>query len=104
MAIPAVVGAFDHTVPEIIISKHAHKNENGIPYASPVNLTHSSDLKTMQEIFHVHLHVFPRFRGDGFGLKFSPEYYTRRPERPQLEEMAAKLAPLMFRAPRRTPR
>ena len=45
--------AFDHTVPEIIISKHAHKNENGIPYASPVNLTHSSDLKTMQEIFHV---------------------------------------------------
>ncbi|WP_051978194.1 alkaline phosphatase family protein [Edaphobacter aggregans] len=45
--------AFDHTVPEIIISKHAHKNENGIPYASPVNLSHSSDLKTMQEIFHV---------------------------------------------------
>jgi hypothetical protein len=40
-------------VGEIIISKHAHKNENGIPYASPVNLTHSSDLKTMQEIFHV---------------------------------------------------
>jgi phosphatidylinositol-3-phosphatase len=42
--------AFDHTVPEIIISKHARKNENGIPYASLVNLTHSSDLKTMQEI------------------------------------------------------
>jgi hypothetical protein len=45
--------AFDHTVPEIIISKHAHKNEHGIPYASTVNLTHSSDLKTLQEIFHV---------------------------------------------------
>ncbi len=45
--------AFDHTVPEIIISKHAHKNENGIPYASTVNLTHSSDLKTMEEIFHL---------------------------------------------------
>ena len=40
-------------MPEIIISTHAHKNENGIPYASPVNLTHSSDLKTLQEIFHV---------------------------------------------------
>jgi hypothetical protein len=26
---------------------------NGVPYASPVNLTHSSDLRTMQEIFHV---------------------------------------------------
>ena len=27
-----------------------------------------------QEVFHVHLHVFPRFKGDGFGLRFSPEY------------------------------
>jgi hypothetical protein len=45
--------AFNHTVPEIIISKHAHKNENGIPYASSVNLSHSSDLKTMEEIFHL---------------------------------------------------
>lgn len=44
---------FNHTVPEIIISKHAHRNVNGVPYASPVNLTHSSDLRTMQEIFHV---------------------------------------------------
>jgi hypothetical protein len=45
--------AFDHTVPEIIISKHAHKNDHGKPYASPVNLTHSSDLKTMEEIFRL---------------------------------------------------
>ena len=44
---------FDHTIPEIVISKHAHQNVNGVPYASPVNLTHSSDLRTMQEIFHV---------------------------------------------------
>ncbi len=27
-----------------------------------------------QEVFHVHLHVFPRFAGDGFGLRFAPEY------------------------------
>jgi diadenosine tetraphosphate (Ap4A) HIT family hydrolase len=27
-----------------------------------------------QKVFHVHLHVFPRFAGDGFGLKFSPNY------------------------------
>jgi hypothetical protein len=45
--------AFDHTVPEIVISKHARRNENGIPYASTVNYSHSSDLKTLQEIFHV---------------------------------------------------
>jgi len=44
---------FNHTVPEIVISPLAHKNVNGVPYASPVNLTHSSDLRTMQEIFRV---------------------------------------------------
>lgn len=27
-----------------------------------------------QEVFHLHLHVFPRFEGDGFGLRFAPEY------------------------------
>src|SRR6185437_70647 len=28
-------------------------NADGVPYASPVNFTHSSDLLTMQEIFRV---------------------------------------------------
>ena len=27
-----------------------------------------------QEVFHVHLHVLPRFRGDGFGFHFPPGY------------------------------
>ncbi len=27
-----------------------------------------------QEVFHVHLHVIPRFDGDGFGLVFGPHY------------------------------
>jgi diadenosine tetraphosphate (Ap4A) HIT family hydrolase len=27
-----------------------------------------------QEIFHVHLHVVPRYRGDGFGLRLPPGY------------------------------
>ena len=44
---------FTHTVPEIIISKHAHKNDHGVPYASPVNFSHSSDLKTMEEVFQL---------------------------------------------------
>ena len=43
---------FNHTIGEIIISSRAHKNVGGIPYASPLNYTHSSDLRTMQEIFH----------------------------------------------------
>jgi len=44
---------FHHTIPEIVISKHAHKNVNGVPYVSTLNFTHSSDLRTMQEIFHL---------------------------------------------------
>lgn len=44
---------FSHTIPEIIISSRARKNVNGIPYASPLNYTHSSDLRSWQEVFHV---------------------------------------------------
>jgi hypothetical protein len=44
---------FNHTIGEIVISDLAHPNEGGLPYASPVDLTHSSDLRTMQNIFHV---------------------------------------------------
>jgi hypothetical protein len=45
--------AYDHTIPEIVISPLAHANVNGVPYASNLNYTHSSDLRTMQEIFHL---------------------------------------------------
>ena len=44
---------FNHTIGEIVISPLAHENENGLPYASSIPYTHSSDLRTMQEIFHV---------------------------------------------------
>jgi histidine triad (HIT) family protein len=49
----------------------------------------------MQEIFHVHLHVFPRFRGDGFGLKFGPEYFGSGPPREELNRVATTLAGLL---------
>jgi len=44
---------FNHTIMEIVISPRAHDNVNGLPYASDVFYTHSSDLRTMQEIFRV---------------------------------------------------
>jgi len=44
----------------------------------------------MQEVFHVHLHVFPRFAGDGFGLKFGPNY-RNRPERAELDRIASEI-------------
>jgi histidine triad (HIT) family protein len=44
----------------------------------------------MQEVFHVHLHVFPRYVGDGFGLKFPPGYW-QKPERKELDAVAEKI-------------
>ncbi|MBI1397487.1 MAG: phosphoesterase [Betaproteobacteria bacterium] len=41
------------TIPEIVISPLAHPNVRGVPYASRENLTHSDDLRTMQDIFGV---------------------------------------------------
>lgn len=40
-----------------------------------------------QEVFHVHLHCFPRYGDDGFGLKFSDEYYNK-PSRERLNDIA----------------
>ncbi len=50
-----------HTIGEIVISRDARPNVGGSPFASDVFLTHSSDLRTMQEIFHV---TKPFFLGD----------------------------------------
>ena len=55
-----------------------------------VNLLLADGEAAMQEVFHVHLHVFPRFAGDGFGLRFGPNYRTL-PPRGALEEAAAQL-------------
>jgi histidine triad (HIT) family protein len=43
-----------------------------------------------QEVFHVHVHVLPRFSGDGFGFHFAP-YYSRPPERAVLDEWASRI-------------
>jgi len=43
-----------------------------------------------QEVAHVHLHVFPRFKNDGFGLKF-PDKYSKLPPRSDLEKAAKKI-------------
>src|SRR5262249_47532364 len=52
---------FNHAIGEIVISRQAHPNVGGLPFASSVLLSHSSDLRTMQKIFHV---TKPLFLGD----------------------------------------
>jgi hypothetical protein len=41
------------TIPFIVISKSAHENVNGLPYWNTIKYSHSSFLRTMQEIFGV---------------------------------------------------
>lgn len=43
-----------------------------------------------QDVFHVHLHVIPRYRGDGFGLRLPAKYYLR-PGREKLDEVAGMI-------------
>ncbi|HYM38935.1 MAG TPA: HIT family protein [Thermoplasmata archaeon] len=40
-----------------------------------------------QEIFHVHLHAYPRFAGDGVGLRMGPRYGSM-PKREELDKLA----------------
>ena len=41
------------TLPFIVISKDVHKNVNGVPYSNTSQYSHSSFLRTMQEIFNI---------------------------------------------------
>ncbi len=55
-----------------------------------VNIFLADGQAAMQEVPHVHLHVFPRFSGDGFGLQFGPGY-TNKPERSELDQIAEQI-------------
>jgi len=55
-----------------------------------INLFLADGEAAMQEVFHVHLHVFPRFAGDGFGLRFGP-HYKDLPSRATLEGVGSQI-------------
>jgi len=49
-----------------------------------------------QDVFHAHLHILPRFHGDGFGFRF-PGHYPREAERDLLDQQAEHLRALLER-------
>jgi len=42
-------------------------------------------------LFHVHLHVIPRYKGDSFGFRFGPNY-SNLPERFELDAIASHIS------------
>jgi phosphatidylinositol-3-phosphatase len=70
---------FSHTIGEIVISDRAHANVNGLPYASPVNFTHSSDLRSMQNIFHVGPYLADAANATDLSDLFQPGAIPKKP-------------------------
>ena len=53
-----------------------------------VNLFVADGVAAMQSVPHFHLHVVPRFEGDGFEFQFSPRY-AELPTRDELDKNAS---------------
>jgi len=51
-----------------------------------------------QSVFHTHLHVFPRWRGDGFHLVMPPDFTPHR-GRKELDEAAALIRAALASVP-----
>jgi len=69
----------NHTVGEIVISKRAHENVNGLPYASPIAFTHSSDVRTMQNIFHAGPYIADAANANDLSDLFKPGSVPKKP-------------------------
>jgi histidine triad (HIT) family protein len=59
-----------------------------------VNLFLADGEAAFQEVFHVHLHVIPRYWGDGFRLVFPADYYDL-PQRSELDQTATNIISAM---------
>lgn len=60
-----------------------------------VNLFLADGEAAFQEVFHVHLHAIPRFRGDGFEIKVGP-HYGLKTDREELDKIAEKIREVLL--------
>ena len=63
---------------------------SGVVRCEGVNFFLADGEAAGQEVFHVHLHVFPRSVGDGFRLVLPPTY-SQKPNRTELDALAEKI-------------
>ena len=52
------------------------------------------EVAELAEFAHVHLHVIPRCKGDGFGFRFASDY-GNQPQREELDKVAAAIREAM---------
>ena len=86
------------TVPELdptlaahlfmVAAKLSKAVRNAAPKCEGVNFWISDGAPAGQEVPHVHLHVIPRFAGDGFGWRVGPN--NRRPQDPEVLKASAR--------------
>ena len=77
------------------VAQHvAHAIRSSQHRAEGINLFLADGEVAGQEVLHVHLHVFPRYKGDGVGLRFGPNYLNL-PHRSQLDATAHELKSLL---------
>ncbi len=60
---------------------------SGLP-CDGVNMFVADGEAAHQEVFHFHLHVYPRVDGDGFGFKYDDRHF-QEPPREELDRIAA---------------
>jgi histidine triad (HIT) family protein len=88
--LPSAIGADMFTIAQRIAKA---LRESGVR-CDGVNLFLADGEAAFQEVFHVHLHVIPRYWGDGFRLVFPPDYYDL-PQRSELDQIAANIASVL---------
>jgi histidine triad (HIT) family protein len=90
--IPYLSGLNDHLAGRLMVvaRRIAEATRKSPIRCEGVNLFLADGEAAGQEVFHAHLHVFPRFAGDGFGLQFAERYYSP-PPRSELDDVAAQI-------------
>ena len=64
--------------------------ECGLP-CEGINLFLADGEAAEQEVFHFHLHVYPRFKSDGFGFRYDPTRNFVLGSRAEMDEVAEKI-------------
>jgi histidine triad (HIT) family protein len=79
-----------------VAQRVANALHSGIVRCEGVNFFLADGEVAGQEIFHVHLHIFPRYAGDGFRLVL-PSASSQKPERKELDVLAEGIRSILDR-------